>query len=206
MKEAFQNGLDIHSSTAAKVFRVPMEQVDSDMRRKAKTINFGIIYGISAFGLADRLNIPRREAADIIDAYFQEFPAVKEYMDEAINKAREQEYVQTLLGRRRYLRDINSANANIRGYAERNAINAPIQGTAADIIKIAMINIHDWLQTEKLGTRMILQVHDELLFDVPKEELEYIQPKIEDLMKNALPLSVPMEIGIGVGENWLAAH
>lgn len=206
MKEAFQNGLDIHSSTAAKVFKVPIDQVDSDMRRKAKTINFGIIYGISAFGLADRLNIPRREAADIIEAYFQEFAAVKEYMDEAINKAREQEYVQTLLGRRRYLRDINSANANIRGYAERNAINAPIQGTAADIIKIAMINIHEWLEAEKLGTRMILQVHDELLFDAPKEELDYIRPKIEELMKNALPLSVPMEIGIGVGENWLAAH
>jgi len=206
MKEAFQNGLDVHASTAAKVFRVDLSAVDSDMRRKAKTINFGIIYGISAFGLADRLNIPRREAADIIEAYFQEFPAVKAYMDEAINKAREQEYVQTLLGRRRYLRDINSANANIRGYAERNAINAPIQGTAADIIKIAMIHIHDWLQQEKLGTKMILQVHDELLFDVPKAELDYVSPKIEDLMKHALPLSVPMEIGLGVGQNWLAAH
>jgi DNA polymerase-1 len=206
MKEAFQNGLDIHASTAAKVFHVGLEEVDSDMRRKAKTINFGIIYGISAFGLADRLNIPRREAADIIEAYFQEFPAVKSYMDEAINKAREQEFVQTLLGRRRYLRDINSANANIRGYAERNAINAPIQGTAADIIKIAMIHIHDWLQQEKLGTKMILQVHDELLFDVPKAELDYVSPKIEDLMKHALPLSVPMEIGLGTGDNWLAAH
>ncbi|KAA5545644.1 DNA polymerase I [Adhaeribacter rhizoryzae] len=206
MKEAFQNGLDIHSSTAAKVFRVTLDQVDSDMRRKAKTINFGIIYGISAFGLSERLNIPRREAADIIEAYFQEFPAIKEYMDEAINKAREQEYVQTLLGRRRYLRDINSQNANIRGYAERNAINAPIQGTAADIIKIAMINIHNWLNTEKLKTRMILQVHDELLFDTPKDEIDYIKPHIEELMKNALPLSVPMEIGLGVGENWLAAH
>ena len=206
MKEAFKQGLDIHASTAAKVFHVPLEEVDSDMRRKAKTINFGIIYGISAFGLADRLNIPRREAADIIEAYFQEFPAVKEYMDEAINKAREQEYVQTLLGRRRYLRDINSQNANIRGYAERNAINAPIQGTAADVIKIAMIHIHEWLNAEKLKTRMILQVHDELLFDAPKTEIDYIKPRIEELMKNALPLSVPMEIGIGVGENWLEAH
>jgi DNA polymerase I len=206
MKEAFQRGIDIHSSTAAKVFHVALDQVDSDMRRKAKTINFGIIYGISAFGLSERLNIPRREASDIIEAYFQEFPAVKEYMDEAINKAREQEYVQTLLGRRRYLRDINSQNANIRGYAERNAINAPIQGTAADIIKIAMINIHNWLREEKIGTRMILQVHDELLFDAPKEEIDYVKPKIEELMKNALPLSVPMEIGLGVGENWLEAH
>ncbi|GEO02786.1 DNA polymerase I [Adhaeribacter aerolatus] len=206
MKEAFQQGLDIHASTAAKVFRVPIDQVDSDMRRKAKTINFGIIYGISAFGLAERLNIPRREAADIIEAYFQEFPAVKGYMDEAIGKAREQEYVQTLLGRRRYLRDINSQNANIRGYAERNAINAPIQGTAADIIKIAMIHIHDWLNAEKLKARMVLQVHDELLFDAPKAEIDYIKPHIENLMKNALPLSVPMEIGIGVGQNWLEAH
>ena len=206
MKEAFQQGLDIHASTAAKVFGVPLDQVDSDMRRKAKTINFGIIYGISAFGLSERLNIPRREAADIIEAYFAQFPAVKSYMEEAIHKAREQEYVQTVLGRRRYLRDINSANANIRGYAERNAINAPIQGTAADVIKIAMINIQHWLEAEKLGTRMILQVHDDLLFDVPQEELAVVKPKIEALMKNALPLSVPMEIGIGEGRNWLEAH
>ncbi|MBC3539371.1 DNA polymerase I [Rufibacter sediminis] len=206
MKEAFQNGLDIHASTAAKVFHVPVDQVDSDMRRKAKTINFGIIYGISAFGLAERLAIPRREAAEIIEAYFQEFPAVKEYMDSAINQARDQEFVETLLGRRRYLRDINSRNQNIRGYAERNAINAPIQGTAADIIKIAMINIDQWLRDEKLASRMILQVHDELVFDVLKEELPVVQPKIEELMKNAFPLSVPMEVGLGTGENWLQAH
>ncbi|CAN5904202.1 DNA polymerase I [soil metagenome] len=206
MKEAFQQGLDIHSSTASKVFKVPLAAVDAEMRRKAKTVNFGIIYGISAFGLAQRLNIPRREAADIIDAYFQEFPAVKQYMDEAVNKARDQEYVETLLGRRRYLRDINSRNQTIRGYAERNAINAPIQGTAADIIKIAMIRIHEWLRAEKFQTRMILQVHDELVFDAPKEEVEEIKPYIEELMKNALPLSVPMEIGIGSGFNWLHAH
>ncbi|MBJ6117758.1 DNA polymerase I [Pontibacter sp. BT310] len=206
MKEAFKNGLDIHASTASKVFHVPLDQVDGEMRRKAKTINFGIIYGISAFGLAERLSIPRREAADIIEAYFQEFPAVKEYMDEAINKAREDEYVETLLGRRRYLRDINSRNQNIRGFAERNAINAPIQGTAADIIKIAMINIHEYLKQENLKTRMILQVHDELLFDTPKEEVEIVTPKIVELMTNALPLSVPMEVGLGVGDNWLEAH
>jgi DNA polymerase-1 len=206
MKEAFRKGLDIHASTASKVFHVPLEQVDSEMRRKAKTINFGIIYGISAFGLSERLGIPRREAADIIEAYFQEFPAVKQYMDEAVNKARELEYAETLLGRRRYLRDINSRNATIRGFAERNAVNAPIQGTAADIIKIAMINIHDYLRTEKLNTRMILQVHDELLFDVPKEEVEIVTPKIVELMTNALPLSVPMEVGLGVGKNWLDAH
>lgn len=206
MKEAFQQGLDIHASTAAKVYHVGLTEVDGEMRRKAKTINFGIIYGISAFGLAERLRIPRKEAVEIIDAYWQEFPAVKQYMDNAINNAREKEYAETILGRRRYLRDINSRNANIRGYAERNAINAPIQGTAADIIKIAMINIHRWIETEKLQTRMILQVHDELVFDAPKEELEYIKPKIAELMKTALPLSVPMEVGMGTGENWLAAH
>ncbi len=206
MKEAFRNGLDIHASTASKVFHVPLDKVDADMRRKAKTINFGIIYGISAFGLAERLNIPRREAADIIEAYFKEFPAVKEYMDEVINKAREQEYVETLLGRRRYLRDINSRNQNMRGFAERNAVNAPIQGTAADIIKIAMINIHEYLKQENLKTRMILQVHDELLFDAPKDEVEIVTPKIVELMTNALPLSVPMEVGLGVGQNWLEAH
>jgi len=206
MKEAFRNGLDIHSSTASKVFHVPLDKVDAEMRRKAKTINFGIIYGISAFGLAERLRIPRREAADIIEAYFTEFPAVKQYMDAAIEKAREQEYVETLLGRRRFLRDINSRNQTVRGFAERNAINAPIQGTAADIIKIAMINIQDYLKQEKLQTRMILQVHDELLFDAPKEEVDIVTPIIVELMTNALPLSVPMEVGLGVGENWLEAH
>ncbi|MBK0403701.1 DNA polymerase I [Adhaeribacter sp. BT258] len=206
MKEAFRTGMDIHTSTAAKVYHVKPSEVDPEMRRKAKTINFGIIYGISAFGLAERLKIPRREAADIIEAYFQEFPAIKEYMDEVINQAREQEYVETVLGRRRYLRDINSRNQTVRGYAERNAINAPIQGTAADIIKIAMINIQDWLDKEKLQTRMILQVHDELVFDVPLPEVELVAPKVEELMRNALPLSVPMEIGIGTGSNWLEAH
>ncbi|WP_299817912.1 DNA polymerase I [uncultured Pontibacter sp.] len=206
MKEAFRNGQDIHASTASKVFHVPLEQVDSEMRRKAKTVNFGIIYGISAFGLAERLGIPRREAADIIEAYFQEFPAVKEYMDNTIEKARELEYAETILGRRRYLRDINSRNATIRAFAERNAINAPIQGTAADIIKIAMININEYLKQEKLKTRMILQVHDELLFDAPKEEVAVVTPKIVELMTNALQLSVPMEVGLGVGENWLEAH
>jgi len=206
MKEAFKNGIDIHASTAGKVFHVPLDRVDSEMRRKAKMVNFGIIYGISAFGLAERLGIARREAADIIEAYFQEFPAVKAYMDSTVEKARELEYAETLLRRRRYLRDINSRNQTLRAFAERNAINAPIQGTAADIIKIAMIHIHDYLQQEKLQTRMILQVHDELLFDAPKEEVEIVTPKIVELMTNALPLSVPMEVGLGVGENWLEAH
>ncbi|QIL76719.1 DNA polymerase I [Hymenobacter sp. HDW8] len=206
MIEAFRQGIDIHSSTASKVFDVPLSAVDPEMRRKAKTVNFGIIYGISAFGLAQRLSISRKEAQDIIEAYFEEFGAVKRFMDESINKARELEYAETLLGRRRYLRDINSRNATLRGFTERNAINAPIQGTAADIIKIAMIRIHDWLEKEKLGTKMILQVHDELVFDAPKAEIEYITPHIKELMINALPLSVPMEVEVGTGSNWLQAH
>ncbi|GAA4002630.1 DNA polymerase I [Hymenobacter fastidiosus] len=206
MIEAFRNGIDIHSSTASKVFKVPLSEVDSEMRRKAKTVNFGIIYGISAFGLAQRLSISRKEAAEIIDAYFEEFPAVKKFMDASINQAREQEYAETLLGRRRYLRDVNSRNATLRGFAERNAINAPIQGTAADIIKIAMIRIHAWLAAENLGTRMILQVHDELVFDAPKAEVDYVIPRIKELMIGALPLSVPMEVEVGTGQNWLQAH
>ena len=205
MMEAFKSGVDIHAATAAKVFKVDLADVTSDMRRKAKMVNFGIIYGISAFGLSQRLDIPRKEAAEIIEAYFTEF-SIKKYMDEAINEARERGYVETILGRRRYLRDINSANQTIRGYAERNAINAPIQGSAADIIKVAMININDWMQSENLKSKMILQVHDELVFDAHQSEIEYIRPKIEAFMKNALPLLVPMEIGIGVGENWLVAH
>lgn len=205
MMNAFMNGIDIHLATAAKVFKVDLLDVSADMRRKAKMVNFGIIYGISAFGLAQRLDIPRREAAEIIEAYFAEF-SIKKYMDEAINEARERGFVETILGRRRYLRDINSANITIRGYAERNAINAPIQGSAADIIKVAMININEWMQSENLKSKMILQVHDELVFDAHKDEIDYIKPKIESFMKNAIPLVVPMEIGIGVGENWLEAH
>ncbi len=206
MIDAFRNGRDIHSTTAAKIFKVPLEEVDSDMRRKAKTANFGIIYGISAFGLSERLSIPRKEAADIIEAYFQEFPAVKEYMDRCIHQAREKEYVETLLGRRRYLRDINSRNATVRGYAERNAINAPIQGSAADMIKLAMVQIYEWMQKEKLRSKMILQVHDELVFDVHLEELELMKKQVGHFMTHAMELEVPMEIGIGTGHNWLEAH
>jgi DNA polymerase-1 len=206
MIAAFQNNIDIHSTTASKVFKVSLDQVSSDMRRKAKMVNFGIIYGISAFGLAQRLDIPRREAADIIDAYFTEFPAIKTYMDSAINIAREQEYVETILGRRRFLKNINSRNMTDRGYAERNAINAPIQGSAADMIKIAMINIHQWMKKENLRSNMIMQVHDELVFDVHKDEVELLKTVVADLMKNAIPMEVPMEIGIGIGDNWLEAH
>lgn len=206
MMAAFKEGRDIHANTASKIFDVPLEEVTSDMRRKAKTANFGIIYGVSSFGLAQQLKISRSEASEIIKAYFKEFPAVKQYMDRVIEEARQKEYVETILGRRRYLRDINSRNNTLRGYAERNAINAPIQGTAADIIKEAMINIQQWIKTEKLKSRMILQVHDELIFDLHKSEQDIVQEKVVDFMKNAIPLAVPMEVGMGIGANWLEAH
>jgi DNA polymerase-1 len=206
MLEAFNNGLDIHASTASKVFKVALSEVSSDMRRKAKMVNFGIIYGISAFGLAQRLGIPRGEAAEIIKAYFTEFPAVKTYMDQVITDARERKYVETILGRRRYLADIDSMNQTVRGYAERNAINAPIQGSAADMIKVAMIDIHRFIKTQNLRSRMILQVHDELVFDVHKDEVEILKVKVNELMVNAIPMVVKMETGIGIGANWLEAH
>ncbi len=176
------------------------------MRRNAKMVNFGIIYGISAFGLAERLNISRTEAKEIIENYFRQYSGVREFMDESIEKARSKGYVETVMGRRRYLRDINSANQTVRGFAERNAINAPIQGSAADMIKIAMINIHRELQRKKLKSKMVLQVHDELLFDVRKEELPEVQALVEEKMKTALPLKVPVEVSIGTGNNWLEAH
>ncbi|GAB3662294.1 DNA polymerase I [Echinicola sediminis] len=206
MIEAFQNDRDIHSTTAAKIFQVPLEEVTSDMRRKAKTANFGIIYGISAFGLSQRLNISRTEAKEIIDAYFKEFPAVSEYMNDCIEKARKNEYVETILGRRRYLRDINSRNATMRGYSERNAINAPIQGSAADMIKVAMIQVHQWMQEKQLRSKMILQVHDELVFDAHKDEVELLQKEIPKLMTEALKIEVPMKVEVGVGKDWLEAH
>nr|MDQ3393642.1 DNA polymerase I [Bacteroidota bacterium] len=206
MIDAFRNGRDIHATTASKIFNVPLEEVDNDMRRKAKTANFGIIYGISAFGLSQRLEIPRKEASEIIEAYFKEFPSVKDYMDNVIIKARENEYVETIMGRRRYLRDINSRNATLRGYSERNAINAPIQGSAADMIKKAMIDIHGFIRENKLKSRMILQVHDELVFDVFKGEEDIMRENVEKLMKHSLELEVPMEIGTGFGVNWLQAH
>jgi DNA polymerase-1 len=206
MIEAFKNKKDIHAATAAKIFKIDLGEVDSEMRRRAKTANFGIIYGISAFGLAQRLNIPRGEAGDLIKAYFEEFPAVKAYMDKVVEDARKTEFVETVMGRRRYLRDINSRNQTQRGFAERNAINAPIQGSAADVIKKAMIDVHQWLQKEKLQTLMLLQVHDELVFDVHRSELELVQPKIMQLMEQAATLEVPLEVESGVGENWLVAH
>lgn len=206
MCDAFQHGKDIHTATAAKVFGVSESEVTKEMRYKAKSVNFGIIYGQGAFGLAENLNIPRAEAKELIDNYFKEYPSIKNYMDTEINFAREHGYVKTLLGRKRWLRDITSNNATVRGFAERNAINAPIQGSAADMIKVAMINIHEDLKKRNLRTKMLLQVHDELVFDVYKPELEMIKPIIEEHMKNALPLKVPVEVGMGEGANWLVAH
>lgn len=206
MIEAFNQNLDIHTATASKVFGVPLEEVDKEMRRKAKTVNFGIIYGISAFGLSQRIGIPRKEAKEIIDNYFIQFPGIKSYMDNTINSARELGFVETLKGRRRYIRDINSKNATVRGFAERNAINAPIQGTAADMIKIAMIQIHNFLEQSNYKTKMILQVHDELLFEVPKSEVEEITPQLKKLMEQAMTLTVPVLVETGTGANWLEAH
>ncbi|OEK07147.1 DNA polymerase I [Roseivirga misakiensis] len=206
MMDAFRSGRDIHSTTASKVFGVPLEEVDRDMRRKAKEVNFGLIYGISAFGLAQNIGISRTEAQQMITAYFNEFPGVKRYMDSQVNKAREFTYVETILGRRRYLRDIHSKNMTVRGHAERNAINAPIQGSAADMIKVAMINIHSWMKAEKLKSKMIMQVHDELVFDVHKTELDLMKSEIPELMRNAIPMDIPMDVEVGIGENWLIAH
>jgi DNA polymerase I len=206
MKEAFLQGLDIHTATAANIYNVPLDQVDRDMRRNAKSVNFGIVYGISAFGLSENLGIPRKEAAEIIDTYFATFPGIKKYMDSTMASAREKGYVETLMGRRRIIRDINSANGVMRGFAERNAINAPIQGSAADMIKIAMINIYNELRKRKLQSRMTMQVHDELVFDVYKPEVEQVKQIVGDLMRTALPLDVPVEVEMNTGDNWLAAH
>ena len=208
MCAAFKTGKDIHTATAAKIFRVDETAVTKEMRYKAKSVNFGIIYGQSAFGLAENLGIPRAEAKEIIDNYKTQFPGIQKYMDETINGCRETGYVETLMGRKRWLRDINSANFTVRGFAERNAINSPIQGSAADMIKLAMIKIDQELKAKNFKSKMLLQVHDELVFDVLKEELENIQPVIINAMKNALilPNEVPADAEIGHGNNWLQAH
>ena len=206
MMDAFIQGIDIHTATAAKVYGKTIEEVDSTMRRNAKAVNFGIIYGQSAFGLSQNLGIPRKEAADIIDQYFAQYPGIKQYMNDTMNFARENGFVQTLMGRRRYLRDINSANQTVRGFAERNAINAPIQGSAADMIKIAMINIHREFLARKFDSRMTMQVHDELVFDVHKDEIELVKPIIMENMKHAIKTEVPIVVEVGVGKNWLEAH
>lgn len=206
MLEAFKQGLDIHKATAARVYSVSLEEVNSDMRRNAKAVNFGIIYGQSAFGLSQNLGISRKEAAEIIDQYFTQYTGIRKYMGEVIEFAKENGYVETILKRRRYLRDINSANMTVRGFAERNAINAPIQGSAADLIKIAMINIQKDIAERGLEGKMIMQVHDELVFDVPNHEISEFKSIIENRMKNAIEMQVPIEIEIGEGRNWLEAH
>ena len=206
MQEAFNSGHDIHAATAAKIYKVPIEEVTDDMRQKAKTANFGIIYGISAFGLSDRLNIPRAEARELIDGYFATYPKIRTYMQESILRARKKGYVETLLGRKRYLPNINSANAIVRGFSERNAINAPIQGTAADIIKIAMVRIHRRFEQENIRAKMILQVHDELNFSVPKDELDKVRDIVISEMENAVTLNVPLIVDCEAGVSWFEAH
>jgi DNA polymerase-1 len=206
MIEAFNNNYDVHAATASRIYNVPIDAVTAEMRRNAKTVNFGIIYGISGFGLSQRLGIARKEAAEIISQYFTQYQGIKQYMDNSIEKARKNGYVETMLGRRRYLPDINSRNYAVRGFAERNAINAPIQGSAADMIKVAMIHIHNEMKHQKLRSKMILQVHDELVFDVHPEELDALKTLVSNKMKHALTLNVPIEVNMGTGKNWLEAH
>lgn len=206
MIEAFSSGQDIHKATAAKVFNVALEEVTRDQRSAAKAVNFGIIYGQSAFGLAQNLNISRTEAKSIIDAYFEQYSTIKTYMDGAVSQARDKGYVETIMQRRRYLPDINSANAVVRGFAERNAVNAPIQGSAADIIKMAMVSVYRAMKQQPLKSKMILQVHDELVFDVHKSEMELMKKLVEEAMEHAVKLVVPMEVELQFGDNWLDAH
>ncbi|MFG6684989.1 DNA polymerase I [Mariniflexile sp. HNIBRBA6329] len=206
MMNAFKNGEDIHASTASKVFNVPIEEVTREQRSNAKTVNFGIIYGVSAFGLSNQTDLSRSESKELIDTYYATYPKLRNYMSELVDFARDNGYVQTVLGRRRYLNDINSRNAVVRGAAERNAVNAPIQGSAADIIKIAMINIYEKLQAGNFKTKMLLQVHDELVFDVYKPELETIKTLVKTEMENAYKLDVPLDVELGVGNDWLEAH
>ena len=206
MSEAFREGLDIHAATAARVYKVPIQEVTKDMRRHAKAVNFGIIYGMSAFGLAERLGISRSEAASIIENYFKEYVGIQQYIKNNIEFARQHGYVETMLGRRRYLRDINASNSVVRNFAERNAVNAPIQGSSADMIKIAMSNIYKAMNDKQLQSKMILQVHDELVFDAVKDELDTLKEIVNDKMVNALPLNIPVVVELNTGENWLEAH
>lgn len=206
MIESFKNNEDIHKATASKVFGVPLDEVTREQRSNAKTVNFGIIYGVSAFGLSNQTSLTRAESAELIDAYYKTYPQLRAYMNDQVSMAREYGFVQTVLGRRRYLKDINSQNAMVRGGAERNAVNAPIQGSAADIIKIAMIKIHKKLTSENWKSKMLLQVHDELVFDVHNSEIDKIQPMIKYEMENAFIMDVPLEVEMGIGKNWLEAH
>jgi DNA polymerase I len=206
MLSAFQNNEDIHSATASKVFNVPLEEVTREQRGNAKTVNFGIIYGVSAFGLSQQTNLNRSEAKELIETYYATYPKLRSYMQDQVDFARDNGYVSTVLGRRRYLKDINSQNAIVRGAAERNAVNAPIQGSAADIIKLAMIAIQNRLENENWKSKMLLQVHDELVFDVPKEEINTLQEMVKKEMENAFEINVPLIVDIGIGNNWLEAH
>jgi DNA polymerase-1 len=206
LSKAFKEKEDIHRSTAALVFMVAPEDVTPDMRRKAKEVNFGILYGIGPFGLKTRLGVSQTHAKEIIDTYFKTFKHVKEFMDDSVLRAKEKGYAETILGRRRFLRNINSSNRVVRQFEERVAINMRVQGTAADMIKLAMINIYKELEKRKAKTKMVLQVHDELVFDAHKDEVDELRPLIKDVMENALPLNVPVVVDTGVGENWLNAH
>jgi DNA polymerase-1 len=207
MLEAFNQGLDIHAATAAKVFDVPLEKVTREMRSNAKTVNFGIIYGVSAFGLSQQTNLSRTESKEVIESYFKTYPGIKKYMDENVELAREKGYVTTILGRKRILKDINSRNAILRGHAERNAINTPVQGSAADMIKLAMIDIHAAMKERGMQSMMTLQVHDELVFDALKSEQEELEALVVEKMQSALPgLKVPIIAEVGTGTNWLEAH
>ena len=206
MINAFKNGIDIHAATAAKVYKVALEDVDRKMRSNAKSVNFGIIYGISAFGLAQNIGVTRKEAQNIIDNYFEQFPQIKTYMQKSIEEARKKEYAITIMGRKRHLKAINGKNGMIRAMAERNAINAPLQGSAADIIKVAMIKIDKELSKGKFKSKMLLQVHDELVFDVHKSEKSEVTKIIRKSMENAVSLAVPLTVDIGAGNNWLEAH
>ena len=206
MIEAFNAGHDVHAATAARIFHKDIKNISQDERRKAKTANFGIIYGISAFGLAERMDVSRTEAKELIDSYFEMYPKIKDYISKAVDTAREKGYIETEFGRRRYLPDINSRNAVVRGYAERNAVNAPIQGTAADIIKIAMIRVQQRLDAEGCKARMMLQVHDELNFSVPADEFDKVKRIVIEEMQGAYKMSVPLKADCGEGKNWLEAH
>jgi DNA polymerase-1 len=206
MIEAFKNNEDIHRSTASKVFNLPLDDVSKEQRSHAKTVNFGIIYGVSAFGLSNQTSLTRIESAQLIEQYYLSYPKLKQYIQDQINFARQHGYVQTILGRRRYLPDIHSANAVVRGQAERNAVNAPIQGSAADIIKIAMIKINQALEEKQMQSKMLLQVHDELVFDAYKPELDQLKALVTDCMQSAFSLEVPLIVDLGEGINWLEAH
>jgi len=204
--QAFRDGLDVHAATAAKIFRIPVEEVTREQRGMAKTANFGIMYGISSFGLAQRLHLSRSAAKELIDGYFEAFPAIRSFIDDSISFARENGYVETLFGRRRYLPDISARNATVRALAERNAVNAPIQGTSADIIKLAMIGVARRLRESGLQSRMVLQIHDELLFEAPAAEVPQLQELVKDVMENVMQLSVPLTVECSSGNNWLEAH